>query len=66
MSDRVTVNYTCTYRSPYLAANEEPPASAKPDPDPARFEAWWRSLSARDRALANRLVGFPLVRRKPI
>jgi len=59
-----TVNYTCTYRSPYLVANEEPPSSAKPDPDPAHFDAWWRSLSARERIIANRLVGFPLVKNK--
>lgn len=59
-----TVNYTCTYRSPYLAANEDPPASAKPDPDPAQFVSWWRSLDAHERALANRLVGFPLVKAK--
>ena len=58
------VNYSCTWRSPYLAANEQPPASAKPDPDPAHFDAWWRSLSARERVIANRLVGFPLVKGK--
>ncbi|HYQ42309.1 MAG TPA: glycosyltransferase [Polyangiaceae bacterium] len=57
-----TVNYLCTYRSPYLAVNEEPPAWAKPDPDPTEFATWWRSLSAHERALANRLVGFPLVK----
>jgi len=57
-----TVNYLCTYRSPYLALNEEPPPSAKPDPDPAQFSNWWRSLSASERALASRLVGFPLVK----
>jgi len=56
-----TVNYSCTYRSPYLALGEEPPPSAKPDPDPTEFSNWWRSLSARERALTNRLVGFPLV-----
>jgi len=55
-----TVNYTCSYRSPYLAANEEPPPSAKPDPDPTQFTSWWRSLTEPERALANRLVGFPL------
>jgi len=60
-----TVNYTCTYRSPYLALNEEPPPSAKPDPDPNQFATWWRSLSAPERALANRLVGFPLAKRAP-
>jgi glycosyltransferase involved in cell wall biosynthesis len=59
-----TVNYTCSYRSPYLAANEQPPASAKPDPDPTQFATWWRSLDAENRALANRLVGFPLVKTK--
>lgn len=59
---RTTVNYSCTYRSPYLAANEEPPPSAKPDPDPVQFSDWWRSLNARERTIANRLVGFPLVK----
>lgn len=62
--DDTTVNYLCTYRSPYLALNEQPPASAKPDPDPAEFTTWWRSLDARERGLANRLVGFPLVKGK--
>ena len=57
-----TVNYSCTWRSPYLAANEEPPAFAKADPDPADFNRWWRSLDARERLIANRLVGFPLVK----
>jgi len=59
-----TVNYLCTYRSPYLALNEEPPPSAKPDPDPAQFTTWWRSLGPSERALANRLLGFPLVKGK--
>jgi len=62
--DCTTVNYTCSYRSPYLAANEQPPPSAKPDPDPTQFATWWRSLDARERALADRLVGFPLVKAK--
>jgi glycosyltransferase involved in cell wall biosynthesis len=57
-----TVNYSCTWRSPYLAANEEPPASAKPDPDPADFNRWWRSLDGRQKMIASRLVGFPLVK----
>ena len=57
-----TVNYLCTWRSPYLAANEEPPPSAKPDPDPADFNRWWRSLDAREKMVAGRLVGFPLVK----
>ena len=57
-----TVNYLCTYRSPYLALDEEPPPWAKPDPDPAQFTAWWRALSGNERALASRLVGFPLVK----
>ena len=58
----VTVNYSCTWRSPYLAANEEPPADAKPDPDPAHFAQWWRALNASERVVASRLVGFPLVK----
>ncbi len=57
-----TVNYLCTWRSPYLAENEEPPASAKPDPDPAHFDLWWRSLDASQKLVASRLVGFPLVK----
>ncbi len=61
---RTTVNYTCTWRSPYLAANEEPPVGAKPDPDPADFNRWWRSLDVREKMVASRLVGFPLVKNK--
>lgn len=61
---QTTVNYLCTYRSPYLALDEQPPLSAKPDPDPAQFTTWWRSLSESERALASRLVGFPLVKGK--
>jgi len=59
-----TVNYLCTYRSPYLALGEQPPHSTKPDPDPAQFTTWWRSLKESERALASRLVGFPLVKGK--
>ena len=57
-----TVNYRCTWRSPFIAAHEEPPDYAKPDPDPAHFNQWWRSLEARERTIASRLVGFPLVK----
>lgn len=57
-----TVNYVCTWQSAYLEQKEAPPADAKPDPDPADFTRWWRSLDARERMVANRLVGFPLVK----
>ena len=61
-----TVNYLCTYRAPYLAANEEPPPWAKPDPNPTRFASWWRSLSPSERTIASRLLGFPLVQGTPL
>lgn len=61
-----TVNYLCTYRTPYLAAGEVPPPIAKPDPDPANFNTWWRSLSPSERIIANRLVGYALVKGTPI
>jgi len=61
-----TVNYLCTWRSPFVAAGEAPPEYAKPDPDPAHFNAWWGSLAPRERTIASRLVGFPLVKGTPL
>ncbi len=55
--DRPTVNYLCTWASLFAAAGETPPDYAKLNVDPAPALRWWRELPARDRLIAERLVG---------
>lgn len=61
---RPTVNYLCIWESVYRAINEQPPADAKPNITSDDADAWVNSLDARQVEIANRLLGFDLVRRR--
>jgi len=55
-----TVNYLCTWRGPYLALGETPPAFAKAHVDPRNYQQWWQGLNASDKQFVERMVGTSL------
>ncbi len=61
VTDPVTVNYSCVWESFYRALGERPPPGSKPNIDPRPVFDWWSNLSDREREIATRLAGVPLV-----
>jgi predicted O-linked N-acetylglucosamine transferase (SPINDLY family) len=59
-TDKVTVNYLCTWASLFRAVGEEPPAYAKPNVDQTSAVQWLESLNQKDRVLLHRLAGAQL------
>jgi predicted O-linked N-acetylglucosamine transferase (SPINDLY family) len=57
ITDSATVNYLCTWKGPYLAIGETPPAFAKSHVDPTSYMRWWQSLNHTDKRFVERLLG---------
>lgn len=58
VAGRKTVNYLCIAEPVYRSIGETPPPGAKPYISPAGIVEWRKSMSARDRIIASRLMSL--------
>lgn len=58
-TDRVTVNYLCTYAIPFRILGEVVPDYAKSQLNIDDYQTWLSQLSHREHEIAKRLCGFP-------